>query len=129
MRERARLLKYGPRDPAWLDGLETEMAEAGVAIAAARAATVARLNAMLAERGEAGAFPCAALALDGEIDGCSPKAAMARGACARASRAARIRDAEAGRTPSGRISPILPCATRKSAPTRANAPPASRRRC
>ena len=38
MRERARLLKYGPRDPAWLDGLENEMAEAGVAIAAARAA-------------------------------------------------------------------------------------------
>ncbi len=31
MRERARLLKYGPRDPAWLDGLENEMAEAGVA--------------------------------------------------------------------------------------------------
>ena len=34
MRERARLLKYGPRDPAWLDGLENEMAEAGIAIAA-----------------------------------------------------------------------------------------------
>ena len=33
MRERARLLKYGPRDPAWLDGLENEMAEAGVEIA------------------------------------------------------------------------------------------------
>jgi len=30
MRERARLLKYGPRDPNWLDGLENEMAEAGV---------------------------------------------------------------------------------------------------
>ncbi len=37
MRERARLLKYGPRDPAWLDGLENEMAEAGIAIAPARA--------------------------------------------------------------------------------------------
>ncbi|MBL6940190.1 MAG: AAA family ATPase, partial [Alphaproteobacteria bacterium] len=33
MRERARLLKFGPRDPAWLDGLETEMAEAGIAMA------------------------------------------------------------------------------------------------
>ena len=33
MRERARLLKYGPRDPAWLDGLENEMAEAGIAMA------------------------------------------------------------------------------------------------
>src|SRR6202012_3901009 len=33
MREPARLLKYGPRDPTWLDGLETEMSEAGVLIA------------------------------------------------------------------------------------------------
>ena len=36
MRERARLLKYGPRDPAWLDGLEDEMAEAGIALARSR---------------------------------------------------------------------------------------------
>jgi len=68
MRERARLLKLGPRDPMWLDGLEKEMAEAGAAIAAARAETVARLNAMLAERGSAGAFPCAQLAMEGETD-------------------------------------------------------------
>jgi hypothetical protein len=32
MRERARLLKFGPRDPAWLDGLEAEMAETGIAL-------------------------------------------------------------------------------------------------
>ena len=57
MRERARLLKYGPRDPAWLDGLENEMAEAGVAMAAARAATVERLNRALAERGRPAPFP------------------------------------------------------------------------
>ena len=57
MRERARLLKYGPRDPAWLDGLENEMAEAGIAIAAARAATVERLNRALAERGRRAPFP------------------------------------------------------------------------
>ena len=68
MRERARLLKLGPRDPMWLDGLEKEMAEAGAAIAAARAEAVARLNAMLGERGEAGAFPCAQLAMEGETD-------------------------------------------------------------
>src|SRR6185437_4779165 len=61
MRERARLLKFGPRDPAWLDGLENEMAEAGIAMAAARAATVERLNRALAER--SGAFPSAALTL------------------------------------------------------------------
>ncbi|HEY0282766.1 MAG TPA: DNA replication/repair protein RecF, partial [Rhizomicrobium sp.] len=68
MRERSRLLKFGPRDPMWLDGLEKEMAEAGVAIAASRIAAVTRLNAMLSERGEASAFPCAQLALEGETD-------------------------------------------------------------
>jgi DNA replication and repair protein RecF len=68
MRERARLLKFGPRDPAWLDGLEKEMAETGAAMAQARAETVAHLNRALAERGTAGAFPCAQLALEGETD-------------------------------------------------------------
>jgi hypothetical protein len=59
MRERARLLKYGPRDPVWLDGLENEMAEAGILIAQARSLTVERLSGALAERSgpEAGAFP------------------------------------------------------------------------
>lgn len=102
MRERARLLKFGPRDPMWLDGLEAEMAEAGAAIAEARAATVARLNAMLSERGEAGAFPCALLALDGETDALLAE----RGETAEAEMRARlmhsrIRDAEAGRTTFG----------------------------
>jgi DNA replication and repair protein RecF len=90
MRERARLLKYGPRDPAWLDGLEHEMAEAGVLITAARRTTVERLSRALAER-EAGAFPAASLTLTGEMfstaDGL--RAALA---------ASRIRDAESGRT-------------------------------
>jgi DNA replication and repair protein RecF len=94
MRERARLLKYGPRDPAWLDGLENEMAEAGVAMAAARAATVERLNRALAERGVAGAFPSASLALTGETYDSED---ALRGALA----GARIRDAEAGRTTVG----------------------------
>jgi DNA replication and repair protein RecF len=102
MRERARLLKYGPRDPAWLDGLESEMAEAGTALCLARTAAVARLNRALAERGEAGSFPAARLALDGEADGVVAEEggnAMAalQGRLARA----RIRDAEAGRTTFG----------------------------
>src|SRR5258706_3711730 len=50
MRERARLLKYGPRDPSWLEGLENEMAEAGGLIAQARATTVEKLSGALAER-------------------------------------------------------------------------------
>src|SRR5215831_6228342 len=41
MRERARLLRFGPRDPAWLDGLEREMATTGIAITAARACAIA----------------------------------------------------------------------------------------
>jgi len=91
MRERARLLKYGPRDPAWLDALESEMAEAGVALAEARAATVERLNAALAIRGDAGAFPSAQMSLTGEgVEDLQPRLARAR-----------IRDAEAGRTTVG----------------------------
>jgi DNA replication and repair protein RecF len=63
MSERLRLLKFGPRDPAWLDGLETEMAETGVAMSIARAETISRLNHALAAREEAGVFPTAQLSL------------------------------------------------------------------
>jgi DNA replication and repair protein RecF len=95
MRERARLLKYGPRDPAWLDGLENEMAESGVLIAQARAATVDKLAGALAERGEAGAFPAASLALTDDLH--LESADDLRGRFA----AGRMRDAEAGRTLAG----------------------------
>ncbi|HEY0267153.1 MAG TPA: DNA replication/repair protein RecF [Rhizomicrobium sp.] len=95
MRERARLLKYGPRDPAWLDGLENEMAEAGIAIAQGRAQTVEKLSRALAERGEAGAFPAASLALTDDLHLSSANAM--RDAFA----AGRLRDAEAGRTLTG----------------------------
>ena len=94
MRERARLLKYGPRDPVWLDGLESEMAEAGVLIAAARTATVERLNRALAEREAAGVFPSASLTLTGEN---FESAQALQNALA----ASRIRDAESGRTNAG----------------------------
>jgi len=92
MRERARLLKYGPRDPAWLDGLENEMAEAGILIAQARAVTVEKLSAALAERGRAGVFPAASLALSDALHLSSADAL--RGALAQS----RLRDAEAGRS-------------------------------
>ncbi len=102
MRERARLLKYGPRDPLWLDGLEREMAEAGAAMTAARAEIVVRLNAMLAERGEIGAFPCAHLAMVGEADALFVEFG---GECERPLREAlaksRIADAESGQTTFG----------------------------
>ncbi len=92
MRERGRLLKYGPRDPAWLDGLENEMAEAGTAVAAARRLVVARLNAALA--GRDGAFPAALLNLAGDD---LEQADDLRAALS----ASRIRDAESGRTHAG----------------------------
>jgi DNA replication and repair protein RecF len=102
MRERLRLLKFGPRDPAWLDGLEKEMAETGVAMAIARADTVARLNVALAERGSAGAFPCAQLALEGEADALVAESADAAEDAFRARFSKmRMRDAEARRTTFG----------------------------
>ena len=109
MRERARLLRLGPRDPLWLDGLEKEMAESGVEIAAARRATVARLNEALAERTREGAFPCAQLAMTGVsvfagrtceqllLDAGDRAVDALREALARA----RIRDAESRRTGTG----------------------------
>jgi DNA replication and repair protein RecF len=102
MRERARLLKFGPRDPAWLDALESEMAEAGLAVARARAETVERLNRALAARGEAGAFPSAQLSLDGETDALLAELGEATSDTLKEKLArARVRDAEAGRTTVG----------------------------
>jgi DNA replication and repair protein RecF len=102
MRERARLLRLGPRDPLWLDGLEKEMAESGVEIAAARSATVIRLNEALQTREREGAFPCAQLAMTGETEQLLADAGdgaieAVRSALARA----RIRDAESRRTSVG----------------------------
>jgi len=96
MRERARLLKYGPRDPSWLEGLENEMAEAGVQITQARAATVEKLSQALAERGpQGGTFPAAQLNLTDELHNAT--AEDLRGQFA----SSRMRDAEAGRTLAG----------------------------
>jgi len=93
MRERARLLKYGPRDPSWLEGLENEMAEAGVQIAQARAATVEKLSHALAERGpQGGTFPAAQLNLTDELHLASADDLRSQFA------SSRMRDAEAGRT-------------------------------
>jgi len=101
MRERARLLKFGPRDPMWLDGLEAEMAQAAAAIAVSRAETVARLNAMLAQRGSAGAFPSAQLSLDGEADLVVQDSGDAETEMRARFAALRMRDAEIGRTSFG----------------------------
>jgi DNA replication and repair protein RecF len=99
MRERARLLKYGPRDPSWLSGLEEQMAEHGVAIARARSETVERLNSALVERRDAIPFPSAQLVLEGEADVLmAEQASNALTAVRDRLERARMRDAESGRT-------------------------------
>ncbi|MBV9584223.1 MAG: DNA replication/repair protein RecF [Alphaproteobacteria bacterium] len=66
MRERARLLRDGPSDPAWLSALEEVMAQQGVAVAAARRDCVERLDRVCAD--SEGAFPRARLALIGTVE-------------------------------------------------------------
>jgi DNA replication and repair protein RecF len=87
MRARNKLLAEPMPDPAWLAALEARMAEHGEAIAAARRETVAALAERVATSPE-GAFPRAALGLEGEEPADLP-AAFAAG---------RSRDAAAGRT-------------------------------
>ncbi|MDB5487698.1 MAG: recF [Reyranella sp.] len=66
LRQRARLLGEGNRDPHWFTALEDTMARHGVALASARADTVQRLDS--AARLGVGPFPRAALAMAGEVD-------------------------------------------------------------
>lgn len=67
MRERARLVEQGGADPAWLSALEAQMAERGVAVAAARRDALARLGRALAE--SPGPFPRAEAAVEGAVEG------------------------------------------------------------
>lgn len=66
LRERSRLLRDGPADPAWLAALEEVMAEQGVAVAAGRRETVQRLDQVCAE--SEGPFPRARLTLAGTVE-------------------------------------------------------------
>ncbi len=96
LRERARLLKAGGADNAWLGALEESMARNGVAIAAARRDTVERL-AQACTAG-IGPFPVAGLGLAGEVEAAlESRAALAVEDELRARLAdARTRDAAAG---------------------------------
>jgi DNA replication and repair protein RecF len=66
MRERGRLLREGGADPAWLAALEENMAQHGVAIAAARRDIATRLDEACA--GGVAGFPCAVLASTGPVE-------------------------------------------------------------
>ncbi len=67
LRQRARLLKSGPEDTAWLAALEDAMARHGVAVAAARRALVGALARACALG--IGPFPRPGVGLAGEVDG------------------------------------------------------------
>jgi len=101
LRQRARLLGEGNRDPHWFTALEDTMARHGVALAANRADTVQRLDA--AARLGVGPFPRASLAMAGEIDDwlASMAALDAEDRLRAALAAGRARDAEAGTTSCG----------------------------
>ena len=66
LRERAKLLRDGGGDPAWLSALEARMAADGVAVAAARREALVRLQRFLSSA--KGLFPKAGLAIEGRIE-------------------------------------------------------------
>jgi DNA replication and repair protein RecF len=71
MRQRNRLFQMREGSPSLYAGLEEQMAEAGVAIAAARLDAIARLSALIQATREArgpGPFPFAVLALEGTLE-------------------------------------------------------------
>ncbi len=103
MRERVRVLTEGPADPAWLAGLEAQMARHGVALAAARADMLRRLQAAVDGRPE-GAFPKAELDLAGVLEGDAAAGAAQETLEARFAETlaqVRRRDAAAGRALDG----------------------------
>jgi DNA replication and repair protein RecF len=102
LRSRNRLLEDPRPDLHWLDAVERETAELGIAVAAARAETVRRLAAALAARTDS-AFPSAEVALDGWIERMLPDhpAAAIEDRYRAVLKENRARDAAAGRTTDG----------------------------
>ncbi|MBZ9671199.1 DNA replication/repair protein RecF [Mesorhizobium sp. ES1-3] len=68
MRGRNRLLTEGSRDVGWFEAIEMQMAETGVAIAAARAEMVRLLAAMIGRLPDTGPFPQADIGLSGDLE-------------------------------------------------------------
>ncbi|WP_298353252.1 DNA replication/repair protein RecF [Rhodoblastus sp.] len=101
LRNRNRLLEERRGERIWLDAAEREIAELGVAVAAARRETVERLAALIAAgRDEDSPFPWADIALEGEIDAlvAGRPALEAEDNFRALLRDNRARDAAAGRT-------------------------------
>ena len=106
MQSRNRLLADGVSDNARLEGFEITMAEAGVAVAAARQQAIRALIRLIEDRRSldpASPFPWATLALEGAIDAdlAANPAVDVEDRYFRALRQARERDRAAGRTLDG----------------------------
>jgi len=105
MRQRNRLLEMGERSGRYFAAIESQMAETGTAIAAARIETVDRLTGMAtgAAAANGGAFPHAVLALEGTLEAAlrDMPAVDVEDDYARQLAAGRERDRAAGRTLTG----------------------------
>jgi DNA replication and repair protein RecF len=107
LRNRNRILEEGRQgrlDRAWAEAAEHEVAGLGVAVAAARHETVARLSALIAaERDDVSPFPWAGIALDGDVERlvASHPALEAEDRYRDMLRGNRLRDMAAGRTTIG----------------------------
>ena len=103
MRQRNALMEQGRPDPAWLDALEQNMAEAGAVMAAHRADALKRMQAAIEARPE-GPFPKAILDLDGRFEKRASEGADAaeiERELVSALRSSRVRDQVAGRALEG----------------------------
>ncbi len=104
LRSRNRLLEEPGQDARWLDAIEREIAELGVAVALARRETVERLDRLIAQsRDDAQPFPWASVRLEGDLDDLVAvwPAIEAEDRFRQALRQGRPRDRAAGRTLSG----------------------------
>ena len=69
LRSRNRVLEERFDDRLWLDAIEREVAELGIAVALARRETVARLSQLIVEtRDDASPFPWAGVRVEGDVD-------------------------------------------------------------
>ncbi len=99
LRQRNRVLEDQRADAAWLDAIEREVAQIGVAVAAARVETLAKLETLPRGR-DASPFPWAVVALAGEIEALAAAhpALEVEDRYRAMLKASRPRDAAAGRT-------------------------------
>lgn len=99
MRSRNKLLSEGRFDPVWLDGLEEQMAEIGIAISIARYEFIKMLQGLMDNEQDIDIFPTALLSLEGfDFDSESKAALDLEQAYIEQLRANRRADAGAGRT-------------------------------